>query len=667
MTKQQTKSTPYSFWQLMQEYTIEIPIIQRDYAQGRADEKTAQIRSRFVDALVTAIVDKTPQELDFIYGEVKDKVFQPLDGQQRLTTLFLLHWYIAYRSDSLKENQWLSTFSYQTRISSREFCQGLVGNTNLGKGETISQKLQDAPWYFAAWNYDPNIQSMLIMLDCIEEKLKEKNKKEIEEFWDSLRKNDAPIRFSFIPLKNIGLTDDLYIKMNARGKPLSPFENFKASFEKNLEEAEWHPKDSIAFSKKMDNDYANLFWNPESQKNWDDRFLQFIAGIAICFYAENPQEKDPNNLEKLIQKLAKQPDNLVATDFNSKSAFEFLEGHLDKYAKLDEGSLPTSESHYFGKSDTSLFETFIDKPTYKDRALFYAQSKCLINETEKETTNQFIRVVRNMLENSTVDSPKSFISAIGFIQELSELLKENHSSFYSSLEKIEFNSGFAKEQFEEERIKAKLLAGDAKEKWKEQIHKIENNVFIKGQIRFLLAMAVVDEKGTYDLNSFTSLSESFVQLFAPKDKVPLDDLLRRAMLTKGDFKLHEGYASILGAYRYHLIRTSSELKNATRGMIKNPNRYGEFGKTLKALLSDFPEETKTERDDFLNGCIQSYLDREPFDDYRHKLIENKELLNYCWHKRICLKGNILYVMQKTKAYKEKENYKEIVLKENTSS
>ena len=44
------------------------------------------------------------------------------------------------------------------------------------------------------------------------------------------------ITFQLLPLEHFGLTDDLYIKMNARGKPLTPFETFKARFEELLNE-----------------------------------------------------------------------------------------------------------------------------------------------------------------------------------------------------------------------------------------------------------------------------------------------------------------------------------------------------------------------------------------------------------------------------------------------
>ena len=94
---------------------VEIPIIQRDYAQGRA---TAQeVRSLFLDAMFSALSkdpgDPTlPLDLDFVYGSIEGEsqpAFCPLDGQQRLTTLFLLHWYLAWADESRMSLLALST------------------------------------------------------------------------------------------------------------------------------------------------------------------------------------------------------------------------------------------------------------------------------------------------------------------------------------------------------------------------------------------------------------------------------------------------------------------------------------------------------------------------------------------------------------------------------
>ena len=118
----------YTFWKLLDENSIEIPIIQRDYAQGRVDEK--RVRDKFLDALCEAIADETnTKNLDFVYGRIENKKLIPLDGQQRLTTLFLLHWYLATKEDKLSEaGEKLQKFTYETRDSSREFCKALAKN-----------------------------------------------------------------------------------------------------------------------------------------------------------------------------------------------------------------------------------------------------------------------------------------------------------------------------------------------------------------------------------------------------------------------------------------------------------------------------------------------------------------------------------------------------------
>jgi uncharacterized protein with ParB-like and HNH nuclease domain len=90
-----------SFLELIDRYMILIPVIQRDYAQGRQTEDVIKIREDFVHDLLCFIKDSTqPHYVDFVYGTVEYKnghkdAFIPLDGQQRLTTLFLLHLYIA--------------------------------------------------------------------------------------------------------------------------------------------------------------------------------------------------------------------------------------------------------------------------------------------------------------------------------------------------------------------------------------------------------------------------------------------------------------------------------------------------------------------------------------------------------------------------------------------
>jgi uncharacterized protein with ParB-like and HNH nuclease domain len=84
-----------TFWDFLKNNLIEIPIIQRDYAQGRLGKEN--LRKSFLADLKKALDDNAKMKLDFVYGSIENIKLNPLDGQQRLTTLWLLHWYVALR------------------------------------------------------------------------------------------------------------------------------------------------------------------------------------------------------------------------------------------------------------------------------------------------------------------------------------------------------------------------------------------------------------------------------------------------------------------------------------------------------------------------------------------------------------------------------------------
>ena len=99
---------------------VEIPIIQRDYAQGRTDSKTNKIRKDFLDVLFEFIQHKDKNqkaeiELDFIYGfneedEKQPSEFVPIDGQQRLTTLWLLYWFVTAKENIAEKDKMFTSW-----------------------------------------------------------------------------------------------------------------------------------------------------------------------------------------------------------------------------------------------------------------------------------------------------------------------------------------------------------------------------------------------------------------------------------------------------------------------------------------------------------------------------------------------------------------------------
>ena len=233
---------------------IEIPIIQRDFAQGRPDDEASAIRERFLDAIVRAATTDAEMGLDFVYGDVKAGVLRPLDGQQRLTTLFLLHWYVAsLRRRPRPAAPWLR-FSYATRPTARDFCRTLAEHPYPADAATRPAWITDQPWYVYPWRHDPTISSMLVMLDAIHERLRPRA--------DRLRRGLGPalgadsdeqrrrIWFLFLPVADMDYGEDLYIKMNSRGKPLTAFEVFKADLESELIDQCCRPQSATSTSRR---------------------------------------------------------------------------------------------------------------------------------------------------------------------------------------------------------------------------------------------------------------------------------------------------------------------------------------------------------------------------------------------------------------------------------
>lgn len=97
MANNSAEASRENFWSILnnKKYTISIPRIQRDYAQGRKEPEPTQIRQTFLKDAFNSLTNNVPMDINFIYGNLdknEDGIekFIPIDGQQRLTTLFLI-------------------------------------------------------------------------------------------------------------------------------------------------------------------------------------------------------------------------------------------------------------------------------------------------------------------------------------------------------------------------------------------------------------------------------------------------------------------------------------------------------------------------------------------------------------------------------------------------
>ena len=527
-----------SFWNFLQNNKIEIPIIQRDYAQGRLGKE--YLRRSFLSSIKEALDNnnKSQLKLDFVYGSSGNGKMLPLDGQQRLTTLWLLHWYIALRAGAgeLTEDvcRVLSGFSYETRISSREFCDNLCVPQHFERfdGYDVVGFITTQTWFYSAWKQDPTIQSMLRMLsgtkindkngediiDGIEELFKDTTESQFKDYWKKLRSNDAPIVFYFLPLNEFKLTDDLYIKMNARGKQLTSFENFKAdligyitrqSEEESFEEGqqkEWkeliHPKDGIPI--KIDTEWTDIFWENKSKDNRIDEI--YFAFINRFFLNELVCKKDGNNKYVFTAKELEEKNPVFSYLYGNKgddASIEYV--GFEKYKEIPLSFLKNLKNTLNGLcsinnlSDklSSCYPTWIGQdfqfiPEYiddsittlerKGRIAFFAISKYIQKGSFDEVTfRQWMRVVWNIIENAGINSISNMIGAMRLIDEISnyshaiyDFLFENGNDIHSSM---------AQEQIKEEIAKVRLMrAGTILEK---DIKDAESHPLLKGCIRAL--------------------------------------------------------------------------------------------------------------------------------------------------------------------------------------
>lgn len=220
-----------TFLELLRQGGVLIPHIQRDYAQGRPQKSAQELRERFLEALHHALTSEEGLHLDFVCGLRSAGGFIPLDGQQRLTTLFLLHWYTLEEAAEPAASEGFKPalfkhFRYETRSTTSDFLREMIEHRALLLDRSkalggLRAAVEDQCWYQASWSDDPSVVGMLVMLDAIEERFGAQCRKLTPE---ELRR----ITFHLVTLNEQTEPDLLYRKINSRGRKLSAYENFKA-------------------------------------------------------------------------------------------------------------------------------------------------------------------------------------------------------------------------------------------------------------------------------------------------------------------------------------------------------------------------------------------------------------------------------------------------------
>ena len=507
---------------------IVIPKIQRPYAQGRTDGVSTYVRETFLEELFSTVQGKEILDLNFIYGIIRPSdsgyVMELLDGQQRLTTLFLLHWYIANQELNEEDKadkairQSLAKFTYETRSSSKVFCKELANyHVQIPDGGTPKDVLRKAKWYFKSFDRDSTISGMLTMLNAIHEYYIRQTRRDLHTCLDRLQ-------FYVKSLGYYNLSEELYIKMNARGLQLSPFENFKADLTGFINSSDYPDFKELVplykegadekvpfsqnFSIKLDAKWVDLFWKAGSE-TFDVSFMAFFSRFFSYQYIlsskdevsiqamrkdatikalySDPEDKLGSNeyygFKPFLKVLSKNPGCIITLD----KAFDVLYDY-DRPGLKDEiqkEMVPTWDRETT-PTDAFFYDTTVEMRQTKLIAMSaFFEFVDAFDSFDLDLFKQWMRVVWNIIENTNIDSltPTSSLIRIlsGLIHHIAAASTQNPDLFYDGLASWATDGRENRAVLEEVRKASRIKDDQA---WLPLFIEAEKHDYFKGMVLF---------------------------------------------------------------------------------------------------------------------------------------------------------------------------------------
>lgn len=613
------KYEQHSFKSFLEKYHVVIPMVQRDYAQGRTTTEVNRVRNRFLNAIKSYLIkpenDNEVMIMDFIYGE-REKVWSenvankldriivtPLDGQQRLTTLYLLHWYAAKKcgiNECLYE--FLNNFTYDIRPSSRDFCAHLMQYTP-DWSLSMQKQLVDQNWFMGEWHNDPTILGMLVMLDSINEEFGS-----LANLWEILTGKAERIIFYFLPLSENGLSDELYIKMNSRGKKLTAFEHFKAEYESLYEK---DSEEARIVNHKFDVEWADTFFQYRSHDDIvDNEFLKYFFYVShiLCYEQGIKKSNDEFELIKLVYS-----DSLKASENRKylenafdcwyqvfkeyKSIDAFFEKYLSGFGyEKDKVATFKKVSEYRGTQN--FFHACIklypgnNSFSYGDFLFLYGIITYLINKNLIEESDFIsrLRILRNLIWNSNsgeIRGDAEYMKDLLFA--VKDLMLNNN---IRSVLAHRFNRIQIEEEVDKNEKQRKLEI--------DIIHKFEDHPLIYGYASGL----------GY---SHLDLVDTFLALFGGNTNFLQ---IHRAMLAIGDYTQDDNSRYYMGNHKEatweHLFHRSSR------------NNFEEKTMTVLRTLLKKIKDGET-LDDIINKYLSEMEDAQTFD-WRYYFVKYPDML-----------------------------------------
>ena len=628
---------------------VEIPILQRDYAQGRLDPQTKGINRKgenFIRVLFNALREEKGLCMDIIYGSIEtrdddhpeEKNFIPLDGQQRLTTLWLLHWYLSQWEERSEEiAPLLQRFTYATRSTARDFCQRLC-SLRLTQDELANplEYFSERMWFTSKYSYDPTIQAMLNMLNAI---AKEQHKQPVS--FDLLES----LQFRSFDIGAYELTDELYIKMNRRGKQLESIENLKADFVGYLKKIGHDFSKPDSYDRKLDHEWADMAWGRRENEDFDIRYLRlFNRYFYNLWIIDNPPgEKEKNSTPEYLNL------HFTGTDYRGFEAYEKILSakenrieHMVRFFNFLASDRGIQYSNYLrnpwrDKEQKLVYPYLLDveRLSMLDRIALYALMLYVDNASDEdlqisEHYEAWMRVVWNLIADPKLRSYQAQRRYMLLLAQLAPYSTTIESFLISTdIEKIGISStGDEKARLKLEQDKLRYI--ERYPNRREALHRAERIPCLQGQVGFLLGIEGDDDH----FSKMVELTEKNIKAdwaWGAKHLWPaLISLIERPLFDLSS----EGKFDYL-SHKEH----SSDIHWRLQDLLNRPH-------IAKALLSLFDRCLQGEGREFTEVCKelrQSYEYDEKIP-WHYPLVKSKILLyaeqgriyNRYWGEGICL-------------------------------
>ena len=551
----------YSLAELFsEERRIIIPDLQRDYCWGdetnrKSSGEVGELVSDFVKNLIELYESKEQGVLNLglFYGyEMPANHIQLCDGQQRLTTLFLLLGMLNKMSGKFRHHL-ISDYEYKhddkepylnyaIRETSLYFLSDLVCRFFISNQDTVN-KIKEADWYFADYNLDPSIQSILNALSKIESLLISKDTDWVVSFGDWVLNK---LTFLYFDMQNRKNGEETFVIINTTGEPLSATQNLKPLVIQEKNEA----FDNTLFCAEQPNGKSftidvcweqveTWFWRKRQGSNdtADAGFAEFLRWVYMIeqYNVELSKEEQTSEVKYLIQKVLQGKGKM---DFPYKEipfskVYEYWKSLAWIYEECDKLKFkadflsPQNNKSVNKRKAIGQNDCFVLLPVLKyvhDKIIdIYAPS-----DVEKHNCVRIYEFFTNLIRVSNVS--KTVNTLVGETLKIVDLI--DNGDIVSILNKPNVSNQILTE---EERWKLEILRNSSNREevedvfWKLQSHPVWN-----GEILPMIKMAQ-DNNGQFDFNKFKSYSEVFNRLFPDEMEHQIKvHLLRRSMFVSAD-------------------------------------------------------------------------------------------------------------------------------------